>query len=171
MADGKDGKRPATVLKLSEARERTPPVGALHAANLQELALGALTAVDVTAILQKQVEKAKAGDTAAAKFVLGYLGTAAARPGPAIVRRGEQAGDRDAEDDPPPPVVVPSVAAEQLRRLAALYLIQNQPAHVAELARVTATEGDTLAAVLNCEWFVQVNGRVSLTPAGRNAVG
>jgi hypothetical protein len=171
MADGKaDGKRPATVLKLAEARERTPPVGALHAANLQELALGALTAVDLTAILQKQVEKAKSGDTAAAKFVLGYLGTAAARPAPVAVRRGEQP-DRDTEDDPPPPVVVPSVAAEQLRRLAALYLIQNQPAHVAELARVTATEGDTLAAVLNCDWFVQANGRVSLTPAGRNAVG
>lgn len=134
---------------------------------MKAAALDALQPEDVTAIVTKQVEKAKKGDAGAAKFVLGFITAAAGKPA-----QMSAAPIRLEEADPPKPVAIASVPVEQMRKLAALYLVQHTFANVMELGRLLALEGDALAAVLNCDWFTGPSGgRVQLTPAGRNAIG
>lgn len=155
-ANGLPPKRNYRPVKLDEARERTPAVRGLGAwaEQLKSAALNAITPEAVTEIVEKQVEKARAGDAAATKFVLGFIAQAA-KP----------------ESVPAPGKIEVTVPVEQLRRLAALYLMQHQPATVSELGRVLALEGNALESILDHEWFDEQSSRVTLTPDGRNAVG
>lgn len=134
----------------------------------------------MAAILAKQVEKAKAGDAAAAKFVLGFV---AATPTPVvekvvekvkIIERGrrrkkpsEPARVVDAgQPDPPAPVAVDSPSVEQLRTMVGLYLALNHNAQIRELEQALGIPATQLKAVLNCEFFVCTAGRYGLSPAG-----
>lgn len=173
-------------MTLTEARERTPsPTEGIGqwAEKLRAAAFDAVGETDIKEILAKQVEKAKAGDAAAAKFVLQYL-TGAAAPVVSekrietikIVDRGSKKSKErtrvvEAESPPPIPVAVDSPAVRQLRRLVGLYLVQNHNCMLSEMERVLEIPAQQLKTVLNCDWFAEKAGRWALSPAGRNAVG
>lgn len=163
-----DEKKP-TAFSLAKSREQTPPVSGLGAfGEAVKFAISdAIDLGDVAQIVKKQVEKAKAGDSAAAKTVIGFALAAgrASAPEPKPIRL------EPAEPDPPKPVALPRPGLEQHRKLVALYLIQHQFATVGELGRLTGIEGDALDALLNCDWFAVKSGRVQITAAGRQQVG
>lgn len=71
----REGKQRRHMLKLADAAELTPPVDEVGewATELRKAAFNAVSEQDITDIMRKQLEKAKAGDSAAAKMVLGYL--------------------------------------------------------------------------------------------------
>ncbi len=174
-------------LTLAAAGGRTPPLAGIGAwaEKLREAAFDAVKAEDITAIIASQVEKAKAGDQAAARFVLGYLTGQAApkvekviervkiidRRGGKGVRSAERVRVESAPAAPPVPVAIDSPSARQLRKLAALYLIANRPCRKAELERELEVETSTLDAVLAHEWFALDGGLWAITPAGRGAMG
>lgn len=167
-----DEEKKPTAFSLAKAREQTPPVSGLGAfGEAVKCAISdAIELDDVTAIVKKQVEKAKAGDPAAAKTVIAFAlaaGKASApEPKPMKPIRLEPA-----EPDPPKPVALPGPGLEQHRKLVALYLLQHQFATVGELGRLSGVEGEPLDALLNCDWFAVKSGRVQITASGRQQVG
>lgn len=178
-------KRTYTPIRLDRAREDTPApegIGA-WAEQLRQAAFDAVKPDDVTDIVAAQVEKAKEGDSAAAKFVLGYLTGQAAPKVTRVVEKikvvEKPAGQtlpppvrvEAAEPAAPPPVAVDSPAARQVRRLVAFFLKSNGPSLLATIEAVLEVPGDQLRAVLNCDWFAKDGNGWSLTPAGRQAVG
>jgi hypothetical protein len=181
---GTSGKTPAT-LTLADARDRTPAPAGLGtwAAKMRAAAQAAVSETDVGEILGKQVEKAKAGDANAAKFVLGFV--AGAEPPVEkvkivekirVVRRGKAPRAdpgttvRVESSEPLPPVAIDSPALRQQRLLVGLYLAQNHNARLAEMERVLGIPGEQLRAVLNCDWFNEKAGVWGLTPAGNQNV-
>jgi hypothetical protein len=129
--------------------------------------LDGLQAEDITEIVAKQVAKAKAGDPAAAKFVIGLVQAQkrAAAPAPPAIQLAP------AEPEPPKPVAIDSPGAEQQRRLVAFILLAHQPMSLHGLGQQTGLTGEQVDAVLNHEWFARQNGQARLTTAGKNAVG
>lgn len=118
------------------------------------------------------MSKAKTGDIAAARLVLGYLtGGGASKSGR---KKGRSRQDREAERvveaEPAAPVMIESPAARQFRRLIALYLVQNMTARIGEMERMLEIPEKDLRGFLNHEWFSETKGVYSVTPEGRNAV-
>jgi hypothetical protein len=140
-------------LKLAEARRASPPVSASVAEGLLAAAVEAIAEADVADIVRAQLAKAKAGDTVAAKFVLGFLGSAASKPkGPRVVQspEGETAG--------------------KLRRRVARYLFKNGPTSEADLVELFGTEAAD-STTLDCPWFARCNTGWHLTALGRKECG
>ena len=158
-----DEKKPPA-FSLARAKEQTPPVSGLGAFGeaVKYAISDAIDLDDVAQIVKKQVEKAKAGDSAAAKTVIGFALAAG---------KAETAGPKPIRLEPAKPVAVPGLKSEQQRHFVGLYLLANSFATEAEIARITGLEGKKLEALLNCDWFTVANGRVQLTPHGRQQVG
>lgn len=170
---------------LADARERTPaPEGVGQwAEKLKAAALAAVGADDITEILGKQVEKAKAGDPAAAKFVLGFLAAQAPPVEKKVVvekvkiidRKGGRSKEKtrvvEAAPPEPVPVALDAPGTRQLRRLVGLYLKANHNARLAELETVLEIPAAQLKAVLNCDWFGERAGVWALSPEGNRNVG
>jgi hypothetical protein len=185
-------KRAYTPMRLGEARENTPaPTGpGTWASQLKEAAKNAVSVEDVAAIVQQQVEKAKAGDAAAVKFVMGFIAAESPQPQPVkeikIIEKvkiinggkakrstkvtGVEEPPRVAEAEPTPaaaPVAIDSPSLRQLRKLVGLHLAQVGVATLASIEAVLEIPADSLRAVLNHPWFAQQRGDGwSLTPEG-----
>lgn len=159
-----DEKKPTT-FSLAKAREQTPPVSGLGAfGEAVKFAISdAIELDDVTEIVKKQVEKAKAGDSAAAKTVIAFALAAS--------KASTNEGPKPIQLEPAKPVAVPGLKSEQQRHFVGLYLLANNFATESEIGRITGLDGKKLEALLNCDWFAVGNGRVQLTPYGRQQVG
>lgn len=81
---------------LEEARRMTPPLSASIADGLRMAAVEAITEDDVSAIIRAQVDKAKAGDSTAARFVLEFLGKSSAGASRPIVMKPAKVAKDDA---------------------------------------------------------------------------
>ena len=84
------------ILKLRDVRETAPPDNAIaeHVTKLKRVMLQAITLDDVRDMMLAQVTKAKKGDGAAVKLLLGMIGDAA----PSVPRKGRVADLPDGED-------------------------------------------------------------------------
>lgn len=172
----------SNTLKLADARERTPaPAGVgAFAEKLRLAAFDGVREADMTEIVAKQVAAAKGGDLKAAKFITDFFtgGGAPAVKVEKVVIREVPVKPRDViatvpaqTDEPATPMVVPSLAVEQLRRLAAMYLVHHQKATGDELARLLGVAAGDLGAVLGADWFARQNHEWRLTAEGRREVG
>lgn len=174
-------KRSYRPMRLDDAEAAAPaPTGlGLWAEKLRAAAYNAVTEVDVEAMIAAQVEKAKAGDAAAAKFVIGFL----AAPAPKVqvqkvVIRGrgkKRPADPDAVASPTAPPVRraepnPTPALKVYRRLAAHFIHVGGPATVAAIAQQLELPHDQVRAVIDCTWFQEAHGAIELTPMGRQVV-
>lgn len=163
-------------MKLADAKQQTPAVSGVGAwaEQLRQAAFDAVRPEDVTAIMATFVQKAKAGDPAAAKLVLNYLtggGAPKIMVEKVVVRRGKRRPRVVDEAPLPKPVVVESPGAGLLRKLAAMYLLQHDRASLAELGRAMECGTDAAEAVLDHGWFKRTNQTYQLTSEGRRAVG
>jgi hypothetical protein len=139
--------------------------------------------------VQKQVEKAKEGDAAAMKFVMGFISSQGPPPAKEvkIIEKVKVIGDRTTRTkrsneekpravevaatppkppQPPKPVAIDTPTARQTRRLVGLYLAQNGPAYLASMETVLEIPAEQLRAVLNHPWFECVRDFWGLTPEG-----
>lgn len=165
-------------LRLADAREMTPAVESLGSSALamRQAAIDAISIDDITEIIRKQVEKAKGGDAAAAKFVLDYATGGSAKvqinvksgPGqppkesgpPALVMNGT--GKRREPEQAPKPKTV-----GEIRRSVARYLAKNGPASeeaLSELFKIDPSEAETL---FMHEWFGRCKEGWHLSAIGR----
>lgn len=171
-------KRSYRPMRLDDAEAAAPaPTGlGLWAEKLRAAAYNAVTEADVEAMIAAQVEKARAGDAAAAKFVIGFL----AAPAPKVqvqkvVIRGrskKRAADPDAVASPPVRHAEPNPtpALKVYRRLAAHFIHVGGPATVAAIALQLELPHDQVRAVIDCTWFQEAHGAIELTPMGRQVV-
>lgn len=149
-------------LKLNEARKQAPPAaGGAWADRLRATVAAAIEDTEVEAIVKKQVEKAMAGDAAAAKFVLGlFMNQPKVVVKKVVVNKGGKSRKGGGEK-----------ALARVRRLAALHLHQHGPTENDALAVVVGLPAQKLNGALRyCDWFVRNESRWVLTPAGRQAV-
>lgn len=159
-----------------EANAPAPSGLGMWAEKLRAAAYNAVTESDVEAMISAQVEKAKAGDATAAKFVLGFL----AGPAPKVqvkqvVIRGrgkKRAADPDASALPPARHAEPNPtpALKVYRRLAAHFIHVGGPATVAAIAQQLELPHDQVRVVIECTWFQEAHGAIELTPMGRRVV-
>ncbi len=150
-----------TSLRLADAREMTPPVAALgeRAQAARAAIAGSVSDDDLAAIMAAQVKKAKAGDSAAAKFVLDQI----VGKSPSIqVNMGVR--DRRPMDGGEPSVggraVLMSPMAEpkevtvgESRRQIARYLAKNGPQSWADLAELFLIDEECEDTVMIHGWF------------------
>lgn len=137
-------------LDLATARRLTPPVQSSLAAGLGAAVLAEIGPDDVAEIIRLQVQKAKAGNSAAAKFVLDLVGKAG-KSAPAPM---------DGRPSPDPTV-------GELRRRIARYLIKNGATPEPELCELFEIEPDEAETVLVCEWFDKATAGWHINKQGR----
>lgn len=190
---------PRQRLSLREAQSLNPPptgIG-LWAEKLRTAAYGAVKESDVEEIVKAQVDKAKAGDPAAVKFVTGFLlaapkvtvqkvvvrkGRRKANESPATTARSQASlpgppAKPDEPDAPPPPSAeelakfneLPTV--KMMRRLAGLFLLAHGSAGATAISQQLDTPIASVASIMKHEWFELADKAWKLTPAGRQAVG
>lgn len=184
-------KRSYHLPRLSEMQSLTPApngVGA-WAEKLREAAYDAVKEADVQELIKSLMEKAKAGDLKAAKFVMDFLTGGAPKvqmqtvivhkrtkttqrqaPPPAKGERHSPDLDELMEARPRPAALDASPSVKVLRRLAALSLNANGPSPGPALAAQLEVTAEELETVLECDWFALKGGHWSLTPEGRQAI-
>jgi hypothetical protein len=179
-------------LTLREAESRTPaPAGVgAWAEQLREAAYDAVKDQDVKDLIETYMAKAKAGDLAAAKFVLNFLTGGAPkvqvqkvlvvkrskstnRQAPATPRREPTDAELDEQCgriDPAESAMISTPAVKVLRRLAARILKSEGPTAAPALAGQLEVESEELETVMRCDWFKLVKGSWTLTPEGNASV-
>lgn len=152
---------PSVNIKQARAQAPAPTGLGAWAERLRSTAMAAVEDTDVEEIMRKQVEKAKAGDAAAARFVLGLvMNQPKVEVRKVVVNRGGKGKAGGGEK-----------ARDRVRRLAALHLNQHGDTHHDALAVVCGLPAAKLSKALHgCTWFTRVKGGWSLTPTGRQAV-
>lgn len=145
-------------------------------------------------LIETYLTKAKAGDLAAAKFVLNFLtggapkvqvqkvmvvkrskstNRQAAAPSPVLRPRAEQS-DEDLDEacrvNASDPAMIAPPAVKVLRKLAALFIKAEGPSQGPAIAAQLEVSPEDLEAVMKCDWFKLSRGVWDLTPAGRSGV-
>ena len=180
-------------ITLRQAAELTPPTDGVgeFARALQLAAFNGITEQDMSDMMAAVMKRAKEGDPKAIKFVLDFVG-GGVPPAPQVnvhlhkTKRTSKATqqhtvtpkaadpDADLDDDgeahmpravPPPPQVV------VLRRFAARVLAADGPTPAPGLAGQLGVAEAEMRTVLDCDWFKSRDGKVELTPAGRQGAG
>lgn len=138
-------------LKLSEARLQTPAPTALRVQVLRDAVAEAITIDDITQIIKAQVEKAKAGSIAAAKFVLDLAADTPDR------KKNVQAKFS----------TTPKTVGE-IKKACAREIVAAGPQFSEDLADFLGiSESDVTEALEACDWFSRNERCWSLTAKGR----
>lgn len=184
-------KRNYTTLKLSDAQSMTPaPAGVgAWAEQLREAAYDAVKEGDVKELMATYMEKAKAGDLNAAKFVLNFLtgGAPKVQVQKVMVIKKSRSTNRQAPSvkpneptdeeldevcrlKPAEPASIATPAVRVLRKMAAMFLRAEGDSPAAAIAQQLEVSLEDLEAVMQCDWFQLKRGSWDLTPAGRAAI-
>jgi hypothetical protein len=152
--------RKNTIIRLSEARDITPPADPVHAVK-QSLVMslyGQIGEEDVAKLVDVIKEKALNGDRRSQKILLDIITKAA---GPAT-----SPGGRVVEK-----TIVIEPGARQLRLLCAYAIQLNGPMALAALASLVGLAEDDAARVLDGCWFESTSKGYVLTIEGKQQVG
>ncbi len=177
-------------MKLSDAQAMAPaPAGVgAWAEQLREAAYDAVKEGDVKELIATYMEKAKAGDLNAAKFVLNFLTGGAPkvqvqkvvikksrstnRQAPAM--KPNEPSDEDLDEvcrlKPAEPAMIAPPAVKVLRKMAAMFIRAEGASPAGAIAQQLEVSPEELEAILQCDWFQLKRGSWDLTPMGRSAI-
>lgn len=140
--------------------EAIPPMSAIEALrrNLLHAMLNTVSRGDIAEIVEVQVQKAKNGDTKAAKMMIDMIG--ASQPEPNISMRQQ--------------VMVAEGAASdwrlETRKVLSCLIAFTGPQTTEDVASRLHLSGEAAMDVLMCDWFKQEGGRWHLTNEARTRV-
>jgi hypothetical protein len=176
-----------SVLNLAKARRLTPPVDQLgeRAQAARAALVGAVSNEDLAAIMAKQVEKAKAGDVASAKFIIDQVAGKQPSVQVSLGVRGQQPQDdgggrkgSNKKDRGQRIVLKPEDddrsqrTVGETKRLVAKYLAKNGPCTWSELAENFLIEPECEDTIMDgCGWFQRCAEGWHVTVTGRQEVG
>jgi hypothetical protein len=150
---------PMSVVQMEEVVPALPPAEVLRR-NLLYAMLQAVSEDDVAAVVARQVEKAKDGDTRSARLVIELVQASATAPSPthmqqAIVVTGQEKEIRFLSDT---------------RRNLVHLLSSAGPMTTVEVARAMHLKLNDAAGALDHDWFVKSQDRWHLTEQARGEV-
>jgi hypothetical protein len=148
----------STTLKLTEIKKLTPKVNPGEA--LRNNFLGILgesfDGGEIRELIAKLKDKAMAGDAKAIKMVFD------------LMLKGGQT-ERDVPESQT--VFVDSPGLDVLRKLVALTILRDTSIAMGTVSEITGLDVDKANGLVKHPWFQVVRDFISLTPAGRQAVG
>lgn len=146
-----------TTLRLTQARQDTPPVDPVEAVkrSLVMTLYGQVGDEDVVGLVESIKKAAAGGDKASQRMLLDLITKVSGAGKPQIVEK----------------IVHVEAGARQLRLLAAYAIAANGPMLIETLAKLVGMSDSDTAALLDGCWFETTSNGIALSHQGKQQVG